>query len=507
MCIPLNEYSDMPVRDDYIEALRNLSADIHFISRWMNAVSISTSERAINKIRDLSFVREIQNVLMTSSKTSIRKPFKPDIGFNLENLRIKQLEAMGMPFFENAGIDGKGIRIAVFDGGFPGVDKSPLFSHLRANNQIIATWDFVKNREFVYAYSSHGTSVLSCIAGQLEDKKFGMAINAEFLLARTEIAREVFSEEENWLAAMEWADKNGADIINSSLGYTYHRYNQIEMDGRSTLVSRAASLAASKGMLVVNAAGNDGNNFWKVIGAPADADSILSVGGVNPHTGYKIYFSSIGPTYDGRLKPDVCAFGEVTTSDSRKVKKAYGTSFASPLTAGFAACVMQMNPDWNNMRVIEEIQKSGHLYPYYDYAHGYGIPQAAYFTGMKKEREASFYVSEDNDSIRIVFIHNNFNDDENNEYRQVKIEKENRHDNEINNFDNKNIEERYNIDDSFLYFHIKENNKTLLKRYALVHIFPDSNSFSISKTEVENSVLRIFYKGYSMEYSPGNASN
>ena len=118
-------------------------------------------------------------------------------------------------------------------------------------------------------------------------------------------ALQVLSEEENWLAAMEWADKHGADIINSSLGYTYHRYYQRQMDGHSTIVSRAASLAAKKGILVVNAAGNDGDNFWQVIGAPADADSILTVGGVNPLQGFKIRFSSIGPTYDGRLKPNI----------------------------------------------------------------------------------------------------------------------------------------------------------------------------------------------------------
>ena len=117
---------------------------------------------------------------------------------------------------------------------------------------------------------------------------------------------------------MEWAYQNGADIINSSLGYTHHRYFQREMDGRSTLVSRAATIAAAKGMLVVNAAGNDGSGFWQVIGAPADADSILSVGAVSPFQGYKINFSSIGPTYDGRLKPNVCAFGEVATSDAKR---------------------------------------------------------------------------------------------------------------------------------------------------------------------------------------------
>lgn len=159
--------------------------------------------------------------------------------------------------------------------------------------RIIATWDFVKNKEFVYDYSSHGTSVLTCIAGKIDDKKFGLAPGAEFLLARTEITREVFSEEENWLAAVEWADKNGADIIQRISCRIYlQKIFPKEMDGQTTLVTQYANLAASKGMLVINAAGNDGDKKWEVIGAPADADSVLSIGGIDPDKGYHIDFSS-----------------------------------------------------------------------------------------------------------------------------------------------------------------------------------------------------------------------
>ncbi len=496
--IPLFEYTDLPVREDYIQAIQQISGEIHLISRWLNAVSINAGKNNLEKFESCPFVEKILPVSMVAIKTK-SKPFKKEISFSLDYLRKKQLDAMGISFFEEAGLDGKGVRIAIFDGGFPGVDKSPVFTHLFENNQIVATWDFVKNREFVYAYNSHGTSVLTCIAGKLGDKKFGMAINAEFLLARTEIAREVFSEEENWLAAMEWADKNGADIINSSLGYTHHRYYQKQMDGHSTLVSRAASIAASKGMLVINAAGNDGNDFWKVIGAPADADSILSVGGVNPGNGYKINFSSIGPTFDGRLKPNICAFGEVTTSDNNKIKKAYGTSFATPLVAGFAACVMQMHPEWNNMKAYKEIQKSGHLYPYFDYAHGYGVPQAAYFTGRKTEIKPTFYFSEENDSIKIVFNPAN-NNQLNDTIDTKRATKEKPESDALNSPDTLEIKERYNIDDLYLYFHIEKVNTNLLKRYAVVRIMPGTKEFSLSKSEINRSTLRVFYRGYSREY-------
>ena len=167
----------------------------------------------------------------------------------------------------------------------------------------------------------------------------GLATGANFLLAITEVSSEPFSEEENWLAAVEWAYKNGADIISSSLGYTNNRYFTKDMDGKKSFVVKAASLAARKGMLVINAAGNDGDSEWKVISTPADADSILTIGGVSPETNLHINFSSYGPTADGRMKPNVSAFGEAVVANTKgNVEIAFGTSFATPLVAGFAAC-------------------------------------------------------------------------------------------------------------------------------------------------------------------------
>ncbi len=398
--IPLNQFTDLPLSEVYLTGVSNITGNLGTVSRWFNAVAVNADKRELKRISDLPYVTGVQEIQMVSYETE--KVFDSEVDYNVDQLREAQINAFGIKYFEEAGIDGAGVRIAIFDGGFPGVDTSPMFQHIRESGRIIATWDFVKDKEFVYDYSSHGTSVFTCIAGILDNKKFGLATGAEFLLARTEITREVFSEEENWLAALEWADKNGADIISRSLGYTFKRYFPTQMDGKSTLVSRSANMAASRGILVLNAAGNDGDKKWEVINAPADADSILSIGGVSPDNGYHINFSSFGPTFDGRMKPNLVAFGKVATSNARKVKQSFGTSFSTPLVSGFAACVMQMHPEWNNMETFRELEMSGHLYPYFDYAHGYGVPQAYYFTAGKLQVPPSFYFEDGEQTLKII---------------------------------------------------------------------------------------------------------
>lgn len=383
--ISIWDYSDVPVNQHYVEVLSSMSDSITFASRWFNAVCLYATESQIDNIRLLSFVTKVERAdagyFLTASENE-----SDESAYLSPGLQGKQLGLMQASLFREAGITGKGIRIAIFDGGFPNVDVLPCFKHVRENNRIIKTWDFTRNKENVYGFSSHGTTVMCCIAGiDTAGDPFGMATDAEFLLARTEVNAEPYSEEENWVAALEWADQNGADIVNSSLGYTYHRYFPYEMDGHTSFVTRGANMAASKGILVVNAAGNDGDSKWKYVGAPADADSILSVGGVDPYSAYHINFSSFGPTADGRLKPNVCAAGQVYAYGKKGPGEHYGTSFASPLTAGFAACAMQAKPGVKAYDMFLEIQKSGHLYPYYDYAHGYGIPQASYFLNTEKE--------------------------------------------------------------------------------------------------------------------------
>jgi len=393
--IPVFDISDVPVNQIYVNTLSEMSDSIAFASRWFNAVCLYADNQQINKISVLPFVREIEQAasgFFTVAETDTL-PLSDDSW-----LQEKQLSLMQGELFHQAGITGKGIRVAIFDGGFPNVDVLPCFKHIRDNNRIIKTWDFTRNKENVYGFSSHGTTVMCCIAGiDTTGRPFGLATDAEFLLARTEVNAEPFSEEENWIAALEWADQNGADVVNSSLGYTFNRYFPYQMDGKTSFVSRGAAKAASKGILVVNAAGNEGEKEnWKIIGAPADADSILSVGGVDPENGIHISFSSYGPTADGRLNPNVCASGKVWAYGKKTPGAKYGTSFASPLTAGFVACAMQAKPGVKAMDMLFEIQKSGHLYPYFDYAHGYGVPQASYFTsGLSTAISADFKLQVD----------------------------------------------------------------------------------------------------------------
>jgi serine protease AprX len=485
--IPLVQFSDLPLRQDYVSRIEIISGKKSLQSRWLNAIAIEASENQMDIIKREHFVSEIKEIVARSHPLDIM--IDSPIKANHQKILDLQLNTLGVKYFEENNIDGRGIRIAVFDGGFPGVDKSPLFEHLRNENRIIACYDFVKKDSFVYAYNSHGTSVLTCIAGKSGKKKFGLATGAEFLLARTEVRREVFSEEENWLAAMEWADKNGADIISSSLGYTYDRYFPHQMDGKFSLVTRAANMAASKGILVINAAGNDGDKDWEVIGTPADADSVLSIGGISTVTGIHIDFSSFGPTYDGRLKPNVCALGEVTTSNGSRVKISFGTSFATPLVSGFAACVLQMHPEWDNMKTFDEIQKSGHLYPYFDYAHGYGVPQASYFTGDQREQEPTFTFVQENDSLKIILI--NLKD---------KSEIPKNTENEYYGNNNRSCRDEYDLDMDFLYFKVIIEPNKKISRYGVVNM-SRAGFFSLPLNKTDNKgTISVYFKGYVDNY-------
>lgn len=360
-------------------------------SRWFNAVAVTATPDQIAAIQQLPFVKEvvaIGNNLQLASRKEMFSPAEAEMPKHTDQLLRMQGDK-----FTDMGIDGTGVRIAVFDGGFHGVDTHKAFKHLRDNKRIIATWDFTKKQENVYDNHTHGTMVLSCIAGKMDDRLLGLATGATFMLAKTEVDPEPYKEEVWWTQAAEWADKNGADIINSSLGYTKDRHYTWQMDGRS-LVSRAANIAARKGILVCNSAGNSGDDTnWKIIGAPADADSILSVGGINPSlTNYShISFSSYGPTADGRLKPNVCNFGYAECADAYNdtaTTFAAGTSFSSPLTTGFCACALQLfrqrGYGTGAMQMKSYVEQSADLYPYYDYALGYGVPQASFFVNYNR---------------------------------------------------------------------------------------------------------------------------
>ncbi len=484
--ITLYDSTDFPVNEGYLKAVTEIADSATYESRWFNAVAVYADKIKIDKISQLVFVKSVEPIVASSdlsealaTKELQQNNFKSELDSSGIKLLFNQTESMGGKYFREKGIDGKGLRIAVFDAGFPCVDKSPVFEHIRKENRIIKTWNFPNKKEFVYSYHSHGTMVLSCIAGIINGRNIGLATGAEFLLARTEVYSEPFAEEENWLAAVEWADKNGADIINSSLGYTSDRYFPEDMNGKKSLASRAAELAARKGILVVNAAGNDGDNNWRKIGAPADADSIITVGGINPYTNFHINYSSYGPTADKRLKPNVCAFAHVVAAGKTRLKVADGTSFASPLVAGFAACAWQTDRQLNNMQLLDKIEKSGDLYPYYDYAHGYGVPQAQYFINSEEQRAKSenqnkptFDFVTENNLLRVI-IKDEFIDE-----RKAKSE-------------NNNLLLYYNIQDK----------KGVLEKYYVLRVYKkEVLAFKIDDFK-KGEKLNLHFKNYTSSYS------
>ncbi len=394
--LPLSDSTDFPVNLLYLRELEQRVETLKTHSRWLNAAVVMATPEQIASVSTLPFVSGIEQASSVVCLPATRDdeslpPLKKE-----EEMQ-RQIERMGASVLQAEGIHGKGVRIAIFDVGFSGADQHPAFAHLFQKQQIKGTRDFVKNRDYVYEGGWHGTAVWSCIAGKNpEGRWLGLAMDAEFLLARTELERsEPFAEEEYWVAAAEWADKNGADIINSSLGYTDTRYFPEQMNGKTSFISRGANMAARKGMLVVNAAGNEGSGDWGIIGAPADADSVLAVGGLEPCCDYHIDFSSFGPTADKRLKPNVAAQGRTFSAKASGFSTVDGTSFASPLMAGFAACMWQKYPELKNMELFKLLEQSGHLYPYFDYAHGYGLPHASRFNANSTAPEPTFELVKD----------------------------------------------------------------------------------------------------------------
>ena len=419
----LYDISNYPINDSYVNTVGSYSTEVFGESRWLNAVGIEATDDNAALIAQLPFVDRVQEIVSDMTLASLRAersnpeeqasaldcfvvPPRNDDDQPVDIL-TGQLKRFGGQYFIDKGIDGKGLRICVMDGGFPKVNTHPAFQHLRDNHQIIKTYNFPNKKEDVYGWSTHGTMVLSCIAG-INDKgqKLGLATGAEFLLARTEIDPEPFKEEVWWAQGAEWADKNGADIINSSLGYGKDRHWTKDMDGTS-YVAKAANKAVEKGILICNSAGNEGDDKrWMTIITPADAEGVICVGGIDANLEeYRhISFSSYGPTADKRRKPDVVAFGEaqVANPGNGKFTSAFGTSFASPLTAGFCACAWQTRRDLTGQQMKEEILKSCDLYPYYDYAYGYGVPQAAYFTNELKPADRSFNLVQEKDGVKIA---------------------------------------------------------------------------------------------------------
>ncbi len=398
--------SDLPVKQEYLDQLQGSGLRVLRVSRWLNAALVEG-----DKVFEVNheFVAAVEQVKKRKSLLSNVNALSQDSLFSDKNFVPHRAEQL-----YKAGYTGKNIHIAVFDGGFKGVDSVAGFQKLRDEGRIFFTKDVVGNTS-VFQYSNHGTQVLSVMAGYVPDNFLGTAVDAKYSLFVTEdVATETQVEEFNWAVAAEMADSLGVDVINSSLGYTefdngISNYTQASLDGRTAISTQAAVLAARKGILVVNSAGNSRNNAWKKLGAPADADSILAVAAITADSSIA-FFSSEGPSADGRIKPDISALGHRTAliNDKGQLVSGNGTSFSSPLIAGLCASVWQAMPCLNAQDIRRLMLKVSDRYAAPDTNFGYGIPdmgkmlelisgytQLEHFTLYPNPAKGELYLSSD----------------------------------------------------------------------------------------------------------------
>ncbi len=391
--------NDLPLTKTYTDSLIKLGCQVLNKSKWFNSIVIYTEDQAlIDTITNLDFVKSKQKKasnLISHSNKELHKTTMVTEYYDALNYgnATPQISIHNGHILHQSNYLGQNMTIAIIDAGFYNVDLLAAFNSLWTNNQILGFKDFVDGDNNVFDASDHGMKVLSIMGANIPGEFIGTAPKANYWLLRSENSLSEYAiEEDNWVAAAEFADSVGADIINSSLGYSLfddfnQNYSYNDLDGNTAFVTNAADIAASKGIIVVNSAGNSGNKPWTYISAPADADSILTVGAIDKYALYAA-FSSIGPTSDGRIKPDIVAVGYQTTIQDANGNTTIGngTSFSTPIITGLTACLWQSLPDLNNMEIIREIKASSHQYSNPDNKLGYGVPdfgKAANLTSIK----------------------------------------------------------------------------------------------------------------------------
>ncbi len=398
--IPLAE-TDLPVNSNYIQSILGVgNVSVLNVSKWFNQVCILTTDpAAITRINALPFVKTSTpiaarganfikpvnkfsyqiNPAATTSFTA--RPQSPVDNYDYGRA-YPQIHLHNGEFLHNHGFRGEGMQLAIMDGGFLNYLTLPTFDSVRKNNQVLGTWDFVANKISVNEEHPHGMNCFSTIAANMPGTFIGTAPKASFYLFRTEdILSEYPVEEQNFTAAAERADSLGVDVLSVSLGYntfdnSLFNYTYADMNGQKTLIAKAVNMAAQKGIAVVVAAGNEGNNAWHYLVTPADADSALTVGAVNVNRQIAS-FSSYGPNSDGQIKPDVAAVGAgaiIANNTSGLPTSSNGTSFACPILAGITTNLWQAFPEVNNMAIIEVLRKSADHNTAPDNRTGYGIP-------------------------------------------------------------------------------------------------------------------------------------
>lgn len=386
---------DLPVAPAYVQQVKAIAgAQVWYTSRWFNAAIVACDSATLLQVQSLSCVRAAQTLnrgLPGSRKPKGEDADQPPVlerGTRSQyGKAYAQAQMIGAVQMHDAGFRGEGMQIAVFDGGFSGVNTASAFQSMVQENRLASTFNLVNKTTNVFGLDSHGTHCLSTIGGNEPGQYIGTAPKATFRLFITEEVRDAQGlptehpiEEANWLIAAEKADSAGVDVISSSLGYNTFDYPSIDytyasMNGRTAISTRAATVAARVGMVVVSSAGNEGNGSWRYITAPADADSILTVGAVDSLS-VVAGFSSRGPTADGRIKPNVAAMGVQTAlvSPAGMVIRSNGTSYSCPVVAGMVAGFWQANPTLTAQQVIGLLQRSGTRATTPNDEIGYGLP-------------------------------------------------------------------------------------------------------------------------------------
>jgi serine protease AprX len=382
---------DAPLHGPYVDEVTRRVTRVRHASRWLGALSVEATAAQVRELEALPFVARLDVVRRFRGRPEPSSPAARatstegaarvsalDYGTSLN-----QVAMLGVPEAHDLGLHGEGVIVAVLDSGFDNLAHEAFAATLIANRR-----DFVNGDDDVadgidQGEGSHGTATLSTIGGYRPGELIGPAFAATYLLAKTENTfSESHVEEDNWAAAAEWAEAQGADVISSSLGYLTMddpatSYTPAQMDGRTAVVTIAAEMAVARGVVVVNSAGNEGfDPTHNTLGAPADGAGVIAAAAVNP-TGSRAFFSSVGPSADGRIKPDVAAQGSAVKTASSLSPTGYqlvnGTSFSCPLTAGVAALVLQARPTWTPAEVADALRRSGSQATAPDNLLGYGI--------------------------------------------------------------------------------------------------------------------------------------
>ena len=388
--IGIDEY-DIPVNPQYLQAVANCGAQLLNPSKWLNGVSVYTNNsNVIDASHALEFVETVRSCPNDPKAQELKERWMANEMKAVESPRnmygyygggATQIYQLNATVLHDSGYQGQGMSIAILDGGFIGTDTHPCFDNMREEGRLLGVRDFVYGSNSVYSQSTHGTSCLSTMAAYVPNTFVGTAPKASYFLIHTEDGyTENIIEEYNWVSGAELADSIGADICSTSLGYVGFDMSQWDhpfehFDGKTAPASIGAEIAASRGMVCLNAAGNDGDGVC-TLGIPADAEHILTIGAVDGN-GNRAYFSSVGPTYDERIKPDVMAMGQDTYVASGSDGDYYngsGTSFATPVLAGAVTCLRQAYPYVSVQEFCDIIRQCGNRANNPTGRYGYGIP-------------------------------------------------------------------------------------------------------------------------------------